>query len=687
MKNKKHIIILVVSFILIFSLLTIEAKSKKNKNLKSKYITFLNEVNPIMTKKEKSIFYALNTEIDRTEFIELFWAQRDPTPLTKVNEFKKKYHNRLKYADLMFGRVEGKPGWATERGRYYLVLGKPNVIDKFDGAGKLYPTEVWFYNQKPEHGVPPNFKLVFYRPYGTEYKLYSPNHDGPGALIGAFSGAADDTYTAYEYIKMWEPDLASSAISLIPSEKGVDNHTPPLANISLIGNIQALPQRRIDDKYVEMYYKLKYKVDVDVASRYIKSKTTSFITYGRDKKMVFINFVIQPEKFSIEKYDEKYYTKLNILFNLYEKKTGKKIFTLNKDQYLPMSKNLIRKIKRKKINIALKYPIIPGKGLKYLLYVKNLASKEYFMHEAEIVSPKAKDKPFIVDMVLSNSFKEINKLSINRPFQLEKRNLFPSIGNIYRKKDKPIISIIVNNPTTDIINAKASIIDKKTNKKTLIENFIVKKNDISVFFVKLNADNNKFGYKELIFELENNSKIIETKTFKVLFSALKNTHNKPLHISVNFPEFTLSSMYYHYGSQYYKLKDFTNAEYFLNKSLKIKKTKQAVLLKVELFYKGKQFKEGIKYLKTHIKNELSDKGEFLLFTGYIKDENYIEAKKSGNILLNRNYRDIRFLNMMGYMSIKNNNLSDAKLYFMNSLKLDKNQKEIKDKLDELTKTK
>ncbi len=687
MKKIKNTILLFVLFYFILNISFIQAKSKNTKNLKSEFKKFLNEVNPIITPKEKKIFYALKSNKERTEFIALFWGQRDPTPLTKENEFKSKYLDRLIYVNQRFGREEGKPGWATERGRYYLVLGKPKTLDRFDGAGKLYPTEVWFYNLTPEHGVPPNFRLVFFAQNGNDFKLYNPNHDGPSALIGAFSGDVNDTYTAYEYLKMWEPSLAPAAISLIPSVRGANNHTPPMENITLITNIQAMPQKRIDDNYAEMYYKLKYKVDVDVSLHFVKSKTTTFVSYGRDKKMVYLNFVIQPDKFSIERYEDKYYTKLNILFNLYEKKTGKRIFSLTKNQYMPMGEKLVKKILKKKINIALKYPIASNKELKYLLYIKNLASKEYFMHESEIIMPEDEKQPYIVDMVLSNSFKEIKRYAVNRPFQLNNRNIFPSIGNIFRKGDKPFVTIGVNNPTQNDLDVKVLLIDQKTNAKSMLAKLVAKKNNVSSFFVNLSSDNNKYGYKTIRVELKKDNIAIDTKEYTILYSALKKSYNNPLSISINYPDFDLSSMYYYFSTQYDKLDNANKAEYFINKSLNIKKSSKAVLLKVELLYKKKQFSKGLEYLKANTnENDLDTETEFLMFKGYYETKNLIEAEKYGNKLVNSNYRHVNFLNMMGYLSIEKGNISDARLYFRNSLKLKKDQKIIKDKLNELSKT-
>lgn len=81
----------------------------------------------IMTGVEKNIFRHLPDKEARAEFIEDFWAKRDPDPDTEENEFKQEFFRRIEYANQRF--KEGPPGWKTERGRIYIYLGPP---DKFD---------------------------------------------------------------------------------------------------------------------------------------------------------------------------------------------------------------------------------------------------------------------------------------------------------------------------------------------------------------------------------------------------------------------------------------------------------------------------------------------------------------------------------------------------------------------------
>jgi GWxTD domain-containing protein len=82
----------------------------------------------VMSKEEKEIFKHLPDLAARQEFVEDFWAKRDPNPETDVNEFKREFFSRIEYANERF--KEGIPGWKTDRGRIYIFFGPPDKIER-----------------------------------------------------------------------------------------------------------------------------------------------------------------------------------------------------------------------------------------------------------------------------------------------------------------------------------------------------------------------------------------------------------------------------------------------------------------------------------------------------------------------------------------------------------------------------
>jgi GWxTD domain-containing protein len=98
----------------------------------------------------------LSNDEERDQFIEAFWQRRDPTPDTEENEFKEEHYARIAYANEHF--AAGIPGWKSDRGRIYIVFGKPDEIESHPSGGSYerpmeegggetstYPFEQWRY--------------------------------------------------------------------------------------------------------------------------------------------------------------------------------------------------------------------------------------------------------------------------------------------------------------------------------------------------------------------------------------------------------------------------------------------------------------------------------------------------------------------------------------------------------------
>jgi GWxTD domain-containing protein len=79
----------------------------------------------IITDREKEVFLSLGAAEQRNWFIEAFWERRDPNPATLENEFKIEHYRRIAHANKYFSRDAPRPGWQTDRGRFYIILGEP----------------------------------------------------------------------------------------------------------------------------------------------------------------------------------------------------------------------------------------------------------------------------------------------------------------------------------------------------------------------------------------------------------------------------------------------------------------------------------------------------------------------------------------------------------------------------------
>lgn len=80
-----------------------------------------------------------------------FWARRDPLPATPINEYREQFFERVRIATEQFAET-GKPGWETDRGEVYIVLGAPdNTLERSVGndAGAQPNLIEWLYESLP----------------------------------------------------------------------------------------------------------------------------------------------------------------------------------------------------------------------------------------------------------------------------------------------------------------------------------------------------------------------------------------------------------------------------------------------------------------------------------------------------------------------------------------------------------
>jgi GWxTD domain-containing protein len=97
----------------------------------------------ISTKDERNTYKKLNLDGKRT-FIKEFWARRDQSPTTPINEFKRNYLNSVEYANQAY-RGTFRAGWRTDRGRVMLVYGKADEIERFPFSSDNKAYEVWHF--------------------------------------------------------------------------------------------------------------------------------------------------------------------------------------------------------------------------------------------------------------------------------------------------------------------------------------------------------------------------------------------------------------------------------------------------------------------------------------------------------------------------------------------------------------
>lgn len=427
----RHTLIL-IALLLLHSPLTI-AQKKSPKDLPPQFKKWLEEeVVYIITSVEKDVFLQLDSDRERELFIEAFWKQRDPTQGTPANEFREEHYQRIQHANYTFGRSAPIPGWKTDRGRFYILLGEPRDIERFSGESQIYNTELWFYQGLAKYGLPTGFYLVFYQKTGVgEYVLYSPTSDGPQALLTMYFGDQANYVQAFRKLKQVSPSLAQVSMSLIPGES-TQSGNPSLASDILLQNIQAIPEKAVKNMYAQKFLMYKDIVEVEYTANYIDSDYIVRVLKD-DSGHSFVHYSIELNRFSVQSFEDKYTTNLKIngqISNL----EGRTIYQYEGSLPIELNETQLKSITYQPFDLYDMFPLIPG-IYKFSVLLKNEASQEFTSLEKDIIIPEEESSPRLSELLLG--YKTESSTSLNlKPFQLGKQQVQSQPKNIFLLRDK-----------------------------------------------------------------------------------------------------------------------------------------------------------------------------------------------------------------------------------------------------------
>jgi GWxTD domain-containing protein len=124
----------------------------------------------IITKQEVKAYKALDNELDRASFIDWFWQRRDTEPGTPQNEFRERFEQRVFEATRMFDDTV-KPGWKTDMGKVYILVGPPDEMNKDVMAKTHRGIVTWVYRKPPFPDLNPNTVIGFAKGPDGEFHL------------------------------------------------------------------------------------------------------------------------------------------------------------------------------------------------------------------------------------------------------------------------------------------------------------------------------------------------------------------------------------------------------------------------------------------------------------------------------------------------------------------------------------
>jgi len=242
-------------------------KSRDAENASRALLRWIDEdVQYIITPEERKAWKGLKTDEEREQFIEAFWLRRDPTPDTIDNETKDEHYERIAYANEHF--ASGIPGWKTDRGRIYIMYGKPDEIESHPSGGtydrpieegggttSTFPFEKWRYRYIENIGN--EVILEFVDPsMSGEYRMTIDPSEKDALLHVPGAGLTFDEETNHRD----KAERFNRAGASIGDPLGNTTRVNPFDRLQLLADIYKPPEIKYKDLDAVVTTKLSYNI-------------------------------------------------------------------------------------------------------------------------------------------------------------------------------------------------------------------------------------------------------------------------------------------------------------------------------------------------------------------------------------------------------------------------------------------
>jgi GWxTD domain-containing protein len=267
--------------------------------LKKAYKDWLDkDVTYIITDEERKAFKKLATDDERERFIEEFWRRRDPDPDTDENEFKEEYYERIAYSNEHFS--SGIPGWKTDRGRIWIMYGKPDEREthpmggsyerpSYEGGGSTttYPFEIWFYRYLA--GVGSGVEIEFVDPTGSgEYRIARNPNEKDAMLMVPGAGL-----TLSEQLGLTSKADRVAGIGGVGNQNYQREQDSPFSRLQLLADLNRPPQVKFNDLATAVNTgvveenPLNFDLRIDFFRQSDERVITAFTIQAENKDLVF----------------------------------------------------------------------------------------------------------------------------------------------------------------------------------------------------------------------------------------------------------------------------------------------------------------------------------------------------------------------------------------------------------------
>ncbi len=449
--------VLVMAFV--FSVLPAFAGSEKK--LGATYRNWLDrDVVYLISHDERDAFLALTSDDERDKFMQHFWDVRNPSPGAPDNAYKTEIYRRIAYANERFGTPGENDGWRTDRGRIYIQLGEPKQHASYLAASETKPFEIWFYeNANP--ALPPYFYILFYqKDIGGDFKIYSPNFDGPDKLTTS-SFTINNRKAAFQRIdNELGREVSRTTLSLIPTESvDIDGATTTMSSDLMLAVLRNLPNHPLSKQMIKHNEDLLANVNhrIILSGDYLDVLTTTLRDRMGDTYVNYLMRVKQPVDFAIVKDGDRYYYSAEVAITIHDT-NGKVVMKQEYPVAKYMSAQEYERIKNNTFGVEGVLPLPPGK-YKAEMILTNKTRQSAWKVERDVTVDGALRTGLSMSQVLG--FSELSPAAANfLPFSVENYKFTPQLNDeltLVAGQSLNIMYQLWNTPGDPVSNSGKSI--------------------------------------------------------------------------------------------------------------------------------------------------------------------------------------------------------------------------------------
>jgi GWxTD domain-containing protein len=661
-------------------------KKKSPKDLPPNYRKWLEEeVVYIVTAKEKDVFLQLETDREREIFMEAFWKQRDPDPLTPENEFKIEHYKRLAYANQFLGKEGPGAGWRSDMGRFHIILGAPQQIERYENLTEIYPVVIWFYDGMSKYGLPNSFYLMFFKPSGTgEFELYSPVQDGPASLLIHYKGDTANYQSAYNALMNVDPTIADVSFSSLPEESGGRIFSPSIASEILVtSRIPSVPKQSVKDAYAEKLLAYKDVIEVDYTANYIDSHSYARVIFDKNG-VAFVHYLIEPSSLTFVQVGDRFRANLEVNGKVADT-AGTTVYQYERTIPIDFSREQVEAVRPKLFSFQDIFPLVEG-DYKFDVLLKNTMSKQFTSFATDVTVPHL-SAPRINGLVLAN--KAVRNSAYggqNKPFLIGNTQIVPSPRNDFTSQDTLFVYLQLLGSTPDIAEKGSlgfSIFkenEKVSSLTTPLADYPDKVNILQEFPLAALTS----GYYQIqVSLLDGSGRELISEKANFLISQLP-TLPRPWVLSLPLPPSTDPLFANILGNQFFNLKDHTRAKRLLAEAYRRNPAQsQFALDYCRALLADKDYQQIKTVAAPFLQTE--QKFDFLIYLGQARQAlgELAEAIAHYKEYLAHYGANINVLNAVGDCYAQLGNREEARIAWEKSLEISPGQKEIKKKLEEL----